>query len=118
MFDKTKFTVTEDHLKLVERMYVEFDSGCEFGAPAVDPKRPYGNSDVYTDMGEILGIIPTIVDEDDEDCAEFDDDQIALMDKLHNETAMVIQIILKTKKFEVGDYECEAYSIDWEKVSG
>jgi len=115
MFDKIKFTITEDHLKLINNMYVEYDD-CEFGAPAVNPKRPYGNSAVYADMGEILGIIPTIIDEYDEDCSEFDDDQVAMMDKLHNETAMAIQIIFKTKKFEVGDYECEAYSTDWEKV--
>lgn len=31
---------------------------CETGAPAVDPKRPYGNSDVDCDVLEILGIAP------------------------------------------------------------
>jgi len=118
MFDKQKFVVTEDHLKLVNKMYVGYYDDCEFGAPGVDPKRPYGNGDVYYDMAEILGIKPTIIDPDDEDYAEFDDEQIALLDKLHKETATVIQIILSTKKFKAGEYECDEYSINWEKVGG
>jgi hypothetical protein len=28
---------------------------CEAGAPQIDPKRPYGNSDVEHDIAEILG---------------------------------------------------------------
>jgi hypothetical protein len=36
-------------------MYITWDD-CEFGAPACDCKRPYGNSDVYGDMAEILGL--------------------------------------------------------------
>lgn len=118
MFDRKSFVVTEDHLKLVENMYVEYYNGCEHGAPGVDPKRPYGNSDVYTDIAELLCIKPAIIIDEEDDEYEFDDDQIALMDKLHQETATVIQIILKTKKFEPGEYECESYSINWEKVNG
>jgi hypothetical protein len=50
----TEFTVTEDHLKLLRRAYIGWDD-CEFGAPGIDPKRPYGNSDVIGDIAEILG---------------------------------------------------------------
>lgn len=33
------FVVTEDHLKLLAQMYVRWED-CEFGAPAIDCKRP------------------------------------------------------------------------------
>ena len=39
------FTVTDEHLKLLRRANVDWDD-CEFGAPAIDCKRPYGNGDV------------------------------------------------------------------------
>ena len=45
--------VKESHLKLLKELNISWD-GCEFGGPCVDPKRPFGNSDVYKDMAEIL----------------------------------------------------------------
>jgi hypothetical protein len=48
-----EFTLTENHLKLLQKMWVGW-STCEFGAPEIDPKRPYGNSDVIGDIHEIL----------------------------------------------------------------
>ena len=45
------FTVTETHLLLLQRMQVGW-CGDEFGAPEINPKRPYGNSSVLTDMVE------------------------------------------------------------------
>lgn len=51
----TTFTVTDDHLKLLRRASVGW-SDCEFGAPEIDPKRPYGNSNVLGDIAEILGL--------------------------------------------------------------
>ena len=50
-----KFTLTENHIKLLCRAYVGWN-GAEFGAPSIDPKRPYGNSDVLHDMGDILSV--------------------------------------------------------------
>jgi hypothetical protein len=38
-----RFALTREHLKLARRMYIEWDN-CEYGAPAINPKRPYGNS--------------------------------------------------------------------------
>lgn len=46
--------ITPEHLKLLERLQWEFDDR-EFGAPGVDCKRPYGNSDVEFDIARILG---------------------------------------------------------------
>jgi hypothetical protein len=51
---------TADHLTLLKRSEWSWDD-CEFGAPAMDPKRPYGNSDVENDLAEIL---PHLSEED------------------------------------------------------
>ena len=53
-----EFTVTEAHLRLLERFNIGW-CGDEYGAPCMDPKRPYGNSDVEGDVCEILGLEPT-----------------------------------------------------------
>jgi len=47
MFDKIRFELTEQHLKLIRRMTVRYNDYCEFGAPEIDPKRPYGNSSAH-----------------------------------------------------------------------
>src|SRR5260370_25490215 len=50
----SEFTVTEDHLKLLRHVHLYWDYGEGYGAPASDPKRPYGNSDVGRGIAEIL----------------------------------------------------------------
>lgn len=44
---------TVDHLTLLARSYWDM-SECEFGAPEMDGKRPYGNGDVEDDLAELL----------------------------------------------------------------
>lgn len=90
----TTFTLTEQHIKLVRAMYVEWNDLAYDGAPEVHAKRPYGNSFVPGDVAEILGI--ELIDDDD-----------AAIDRLlaiHKETAIALQIILCTGCFEPGDY--------------
>ncbi len=107
----TEFTITEEHMKLLERMYIGWED-CEFGAPAVDCKRPYGNSYVYGDIAEILGIKP-----EGEEEGEFTDDQKAEMAGLHAEMQTVLQILVQnaTTGIKVGDtFTREAsWSSDW-----
>ena len=50
---RDEITITEAHLKLLRRANVQW-LDIEFGAPGLDPKRPYGNSSVLEDMHEIL----------------------------------------------------------------
>ena len=109
MFEKEKFNMTEEHIKLVRAMYVGW-SNCEFGAPEVDPKRPYGNSDVIDDIAEILGISPV---ENDWDEKVYPKGTDARCTKLHKETQTALQIILATGEFKLGQYECEKYGIKW-----
>lgn len=81
--------VTEDHIKLLTSgMSIGWDS-CEFGAPYIDPKRPYGNSDVFDDMAEIL--------------PHLADDWMALA-RLHGELELVLSIVLSTGSFRPGVY--------------
>jgi hypothetical protein len=43
----------EDHWTLLGRAFWDWDD-CEFGAPSIHPKRPYGNRDVEGDLAELL----------------------------------------------------------------
>lgn len=59
-FDLARATVrkgpmrpTEDHLRLLRASEWDWSDG-EFGAAAMDPKRPYGNSGVLDDLAEVL----------------------------------------------------------------
>ena len=103
-----KFTLTENHLKLLRRANVTW-SRSEFGAPAIDPKRPYGNSYVIEDVAEILDALLYVHDDVDEKVYET-------LYKLHTETEIALQIVLETGSFEAGDYERQKYFGRWERV--
>ena len=60
--------LTEEHIKLLRNMYVGWGY-CEFGAPEIDPKRPYGNSHV---IGDIHTILTGVNDADDNVLEEFE----------------------------------------------
>jgi hypothetical protein len=106
------FALTEQHIKLLQRMYVTwFD--CEFGSPAIDPKRPYGNSDCEEDIAEILGI------EWEDDGDGMSDDLRERMEDLHKETEVALQIVLCTASFHPGTYRkmSEYDDRSWELVA-
>lgn len=107
---KQIFVVTEQHIKLLRNAYISWND-CETGAPAIDPKRPYGNSFVEGDMYEILE-----GKDYPEDLYENDDLRANYL-QLHKETKTVLQIVLATGKFEPGEYEADRYDINWRKVS-
>lgn len=96
----TQFTITENHIKLLKRMYVDWDD-CEYGAPCINPKRPYGNSDVQTDIKEITGL------------------KGMKAEIIHKEMQIVLQIICTIGKIETGLYtRNNEYDIhSWEKVN-
>jgi len=127
MGTETIFEVKKEHLTLLKHMCVGWQN-CEFGAPEIDPKRPYGNSDVIGDMIEIFGkevkrgIFKIDIEgkeyyitigEDSEDM----DDLEKILNKLHQETETVLQIILNTGMFKEGKYKLKReYSCDWEYI--
>ncbi len=103
------FTITEEHLKLLRRAYVSWED-CEYGAPAIDCKRPYGNSSVEEDMAEILGV-PLI------DGEYLPDEDRARLRVRHLETQTALEIILRTGTFQTGTYRrSDGWSRDWELV--
>lgn len=112
--EKEKFAVTEEHLKLAQRMYVGWQY-CEYGAPEIDPKRPYGNSSVEEDICEILG--KEKVSANYEEVYATKDLEYA--GKVHKEMETALQIFLCTQSFAVGTYEKEdKYSSrSWKKIN-
>jgi hypothetical protein len=107
-----EFEVTEEHLKLLRSAWVGWDD-CEFGAPAIDPKRPYGNSDVIADIGKILGVRPNVRDSWGDDV--FSEETEDRLRRLHKETQTVLQIALATGRFEAGVYAVPDFSNAWAK---
>lgn len=105
------FTVTPEHIKLIRNFYVGWQR-CEFGAPEIDPKRPYGNSDVIGDIHEILGGKPLDYDDDE----DYTDAQVDHYSKLHDETRMALQIVLRTGSFEPGTFVADDYSQNWKRI--
>lgn len=131
--DKKVFKVEPVHLKLLRRACIDWDDS-EFGAPCIDPKRPYGNSDICQDMIEILGL-KTLK----EGIYEFklngrkwllkgedkyniylegaDEDELCnILLELHQDLEVVLQIVLVTGTFKPGNYEAEKYSNKWKLI--
>lgn len=94
-----EFEVTEQHLALLRRMYVEPLWDC---APQLDVKRPYGNSDVCGDVAAILGIH---IEKDEGGWLTSAGKAVTdLMWKLHTEAGIALQIILFTGEFRAGKF--------------
>ena len=114
----TEFTVTEDHLKLLRHVRVDFwDPGEGVGAAGINSKKPYGNSYVQRDIAEIL-------DAPDEDWiyegghkAYVTDEAQERFTRLHVETMVALQIVLATGEFRPGRYwRATTWGIDWQRV--
>ncbi len=89
-----RFEILEEHLKLLRAMHWRWDY-CEFGAPAVDSKRPFGSSHgYYEDMARIIG---WQYDEDDQD-------QEDELDRLYRETMTVLMIGIDSGCLAPGHY--------------
>lgn len=97
-----KFTLTEQHITLLRNSVVRWED-CEFGAAAIDCKRPYGNSYVHGDMIELLELNQGSVDYDE-------------LNRLHAETQIALSIILETGEFRTGTYAIEGYR-GWKRVA-
>lgn len=111
-----EFTVTEHHLKLAKNFYISWND-CESGSPTIDPKRPYGDSDLVDSMAEVLGIEKNKDNFDDEDEEFWTDEFYDKMQDLHKQMLVVVQIIFCTGRFEVGKYKKEdEFSSKWERT--
>lgn len=115
MPETTTFTVTEDHLTLLRNAYIGWDD-MEFGAPAIDPKRPYGNSYVIGDIARLL--YPDVVVElDDETAEDWLDEHEDALTQIHRETQTVLQIAVSTGEFKAGTYtRADTWGAPWARV--
>jgi hypothetical protein len=84
-----RFEVKSEHLKLLPKMYWGWQN-CEFGAPEVDPKRPYGNKSVVLDIMNILGEEPKRCRYCDELLEGVDEDKYV---QLHKDMEQVLDIL-------------------------
>lgn len=112
MSDDFEFELTEEHIKLLRRMRAEWGYG-EAGAPAINPKRPYGNGDHIGDIADILGIEERY----DPKTGEFRDDLYERLQKLHKETEHALAILLRFGTVEPGRYRSTRYGLEWERAS-
>lgn len=108
-----RFTLTNEHLLLIQRMSVHFDDSAYDGAPTVNIKRPYGNSDVMNDVAEIIGIEKA---EDDYGEKYFPKGTLERCEKLHKETAKALQVCVAAQSFEAGEYISDDYRDNWRKI--
>lgn len=106
-----EFTLRAEHVKLLARAYVRWED-CESGAPAIDCKRPYGNSGVASDVAEILGREPERCPHCEETLGDSDEDGLLA---LHRETETALQVVLSAQSFEPGVYQETGYSGPWER---
>lgn len=106
--------VTENHLRLLKNLYIGWDD-TEFGAPCIDPKRPFGNSNVFSDMAEILGFELA----DDEKQPDLYRKQCDSLLKGYYELQDCLQILCTNLKLESGKYVLEnEYDVkNWRKVN-
>jgi hypothetical protein len=106
------FELTENHIKLLRNAYVSWDD-CETGAPAIDPKRPYGNKYIAQDIHEILTDGGSLYDLSEGERDELERDYL----ELHRETQTALQIVLSVGTFEPGNYtQKRLYSNEWIKI--
>ena len=104
--------ITEEHLKLLKEMNVGWGD-IEYGAPCIDPKRPYGNSDVEEDICRILGKKKVEVDYDERYLTK----DLEYASKIHKEMKDVLQICLFFQEFKIGNFKRKESWYDWEKVA-
>lgn len=113
VFKTIYFDLTEEHVKLIRQFNITWDGAYE-GAPAVDSKRPFGNSDLECDICEILEIEPVEHDnmEDETIYPKGTSDRVM---KLYAELELALQVVLTAGSFEPGRYEAEEYHSNWRK---
>ncbi len=118
----SQFEIKPNHLKLLRAAVVAWSSqwnGELFGAPTIDPRRPYGDADVYRSMVRILdwpmpwksGTKKWDIETD-----EIPDDQVNLLEALHQETEIALRICLARGSFETGKFIWPEPGEPWKMV--
>lgn len=92
-----RFEMTQDLITLLRNSWVSSSlTGCGYGAAEIDPKRPYGNGDVATDIATLLNWdIPG---------GGLTEEQRVAAWMVHELTPVALQVVLSTGMFELGAY--------------
>src|SRR6185369_14541098 len=96
-----EFTLSQQHIDLLRHMIVNWQD-CEFGAPEIDPKRPYGNSSVLEDIAEIMGKKMVQLEGGEEGWPKGSFDGLG---QLHKETLEALEIMLQLGSLKPGKYK-------------
>jgi hypothetical protein len=104
------FTLTPEHILLLRQMCVNWQD-CETGAPEIDPKRPYGNREVTTDIhailtGESVGYAGSA-----RDALTETEERTYLA--LHRTMDTALEVVLRTGAFVPGVYVSDPYRHNW-----
>lgn len=114
--DVQEFELKQVHLDLLQNTFIDWED-CEYGAPSIDCKRPYGNSDVEDDIAEIIKLKKKGNWDYSEEC--WNEKASHFLSDLHRQTQLALQIILHCKTFRLGKYQkTDKYSQDWKFVGG
>jgi hypothetical protein len=99
------FDVTPEHVALLPKLNIGWNGAAYHGAPGVDIKRPYGNSDVVRDIVEILGwpLIET------RNGPEVTEEQAARALALHRQMERVLAIAVACNGVRPGRYKQREY---------
>lgn len=116
-----RFVINEYHLKLLKELEIGWNH-MEFGSPTVDPKKPFGNSDVFKDMVKALGweikiqidwCLPKNFDLVED---ELPEEIETVLFNLYRDLDTVLEICLRTQSFNPGVYESDIYGSNWKKL--
>ena len=108
-----RFTLTNNHVALLQRMCVEWQNEPYEGAPAINIKRPYGNSRVWQDVAEVIGLQPTEDDDGEEHWPKGTRERCIA---LHRETETALQVCLAAQSFEPGEYDSDDWRRNWRRA--
>ena len=106
------FKVLPYHIRMVKRACVSINEA-EFTSPSIDPKRPFGNSDAYSDLIDILEI-----NTEGEDVDSFLEKRLWLkaeIDNIYlNDFPIVLEILLNNASIKEGVYFKKGTCGKWE----
>tara|TARA_R100000656_G_scaffold104176_1_gene76222 strand:+ start:259389 stop:259748 length:360 start_codon:yes stop_codon:yes gene_type:complete len=100
------FELKKDHLTLLKEVSWDWND-CAFGAPAIDCKRPFGNSgyQVYHDINAALGGRWDVSLDEDGDFSEEAEHEIL---DLYTELMVALQVIFTAQSLEPGVYQTDS----------
>lgn len=103
---KAKFELKQEHIDLIPDLnfkgLVSNDGGDIEYRPTIDYKRPFGNSGVTYDVLQRLGLT--------DDNGNYTDADRKRAEQLIIELPVALEIIVRNKTFDLGEYEVEEYS--------